>query len=469
MADNPGRRAAFYARIERFLNRGLPQHVHISLNLFWPLTLLPFLILGQLFTPHPVWITLLITLLGIYALGYLWVRGQATEVDLERSREGTILVAGDTLAEELTLQNSGRLPVLWAEFRDESDLPGYNPSQIVAAPALSNYRWRVTAECRQRGVFRIGPSQLLLADPFGFFSLQIDFTDSESLLIYPRIVQLPQFAMPHGSASGGDRMRRPLQGAVPSASIRDYRYGDSLRYIHWPSTAHRGNLAVKELELEPSGDVWIVLDLDESVHYGEGEENTLEFSIVVAASLTAELLSGGERRAVGLLTVSGPQNAEQDANTAARALMVPPQRGQAQLWRIMAALAPARATDLPLADLLHSSAEVLGHRRTVIVVTPSYVPDEKSETRGARDWTAELLQLQAAGLTSSVLLVVPAGSEPTGVGPLRQVLAGLEIPVQVMAIGSHLPPLLTYRRTRTEIRSTPSGGAITVVVEEEVG
>ena len=96
---------------------------------------------------------------------------------------------------------------------------------------------------------------------------------------------------------------------------------------------------VKELELEPSGDVWIVLNLHAAVQRGDGRGGTLEYAIILAASMAAEMVSGRERRAVGLLTASGNE-----------VVALPPQPGQAQLWAIMAALAPAQPTSWPLAE-----------------------------------------------------------------------------------------------------------------------
>ena len=98
-----------------------------------------------------------------------------------------------------------------------------------------------------------------------------------------------------------------MLGVLPAASVRDYAHGDSMRHIHWPSTAHRSQLMVKELELEPSGDVWIVLNLHDAVQRGDGRDGTLEYAIILAASMAAEMVSGRERRAVGLLTASGDE------------------------------------------------------------------------------------------------------------------------------------------------------------------
>lgn len=497
-------------RLRHFLNRGLPDHVTIDLTMVWPLALLPVLLIGQLLTPHPAWMTLLVVLVGLYVSGYWWVRTLATGVDFDRRRQGNLLVAGDLLQEEFVLVNRTRLPIIWAEFDDQSDMPGYDPSRIVGVGVASRYRWRTSIECSRRGIFHLGPSRLLLADLFHLYRLTIAFPHSQQVLIYPRVLQLPEIALPRGQAGGEARRRRPLFGTVPAASVREYFPGDALRTIHWRSTAHRGSIMVREAELEPSGDVWIVLDLNRAGHSGSGEESTLEYAIVLAASLTASLLGASERRAVGLLAVTGeampdalppangeteslpvgPQVAErspaptlagsssgdrlplevgQATGSPGEALWVPPMAGQAQLWRILAALAPARAGAMPLGELLRRSGPLLGHRRTLIVVTADLGSGSEIDVSGqAARWPAELVRLRAAGLASSVLLVT--GAEQDAAARLaRETLAQVDIPSQVLPVDAKLPPLITYRRTRTVVRTTPTGGVVTYEVEEEVG
>ncbi|MDQ3249510.1 MAG: DUF58 domain-containing protein [Chloroflexota bacterium] len=466
------------SRWSRLWNRRLPPLVRIHHRVLWPLLIAPLALLNQLVTPHPIWLVLLVAIGGLYGLGYYWVRSQALTVTLHRARIGTLLVAGDALREEFELRNSSHLPVLWAEFVDGSTLPGYQPGRIVACGAHSFYRWHGRVECRQRGVYQLGPHQLTLGDPFGLFTLTIQFDQSEAVLIYPRVAHLPQLTLPHGSSGGTARRRCPLWGALPSASVREHQITDSLRYIHWPITAHRGKLMVKELEIEPSGAVWIVLDLNRAAHSGAHESSTLETAIIVAASISAELLNRSDRRAVGLLTVSGQPQASVrptdnfSASVAAgapdlaakRAILVAPQAGQAHLWEILAALAPLQPTDVTLAELLRSSRHALGRRRTLIVITPHV-----SGLAGQQDWVAELVHLQSLGLASSVLLVTGVADKPeTGEG-YRSLLARYEIGLQTMPAGTRLPPALTFRRKRKVIRNTPTGGAVTYEVEEEVG
>lgn len=434
-------------------NRGLPPAATVHLEVGWPLFLLPLVLFSQLVTPHPVWVVLLVALTSLYAAAYLWVRSQAQAVTFVRWRQGAVFVAGDVLREDFELINQSRVPVLWAEFIDASDLPGYHPGSVVAAPAAGSYRWWMEVECAQRGVFRLGPHYLRLGDPFGLFSTEIRYDRSETVLIYPRVVQLPQVELPRGSAGGAAPRRRPLLGVLPAASVRDYVQGDSMRHIAWTATAHRSHLMVKELELEPSGDVWIILDLQASVQRGEGPLSTLEYSIILAASMAAEMVSGRERRAVGLLTASGNQ-----------VIALPPQPGQAQLWAIMAALAPAQPTQWSLAELLQRNLAFLGRRHTLIVITPSAA----SAADGGAAWIAELVQAQALGLASSVLLVARPEDEAASLEAVRR-LAPLDFPAQVLRTDMPLRAALTYRRKRKVIRTTPTGGAYTVEVEEEVG
>lgn len=564
--------------LDALWNRGLPDHIRIQLRLLWPLLLLPVAFVNQLLTPHPVWVVVLVTVASLYGIAYLWVRSQARTVLLERRREGMLLAAGDHLVEHFTLTNHSFLPLLWAEFVDGSNLPGYEAGRVVACNANSRYSWQAESECRQRGVFRLGPARLSWTDPFALFRVDWVLPDEETVLIYPRVAHLPELQLPHGSTSGERNRQRPLFGSVRSTSVREYRAGDSLRHIHWPSTARRNSLMVTELDTEPGGEVWIVLDLNRAVHSGEGESGTFEHSIVVAASLAAQLLSSNLRQAVGLITTAAhkdsltvwdpyavnggygvnyvrtgvpyadgfsPEMAQPDT---LETVVAPPQTGQAQLWRILSELAPVQPVDVPLTTLLRTSQSLLGSGRTVVVITPQLDPvdqpasvvdpavnsvlDEGQNGSVRNDgeessWAAELVHVQSRA-TGAVLLIAPGkplsrgtdstdstdstdvngvtenvGAPGTGnatssaafsegqqaqqesghaygdgydaeavdasVRHLENLLAHYEIPVRTFYSGQHLPTLATHTRTRRIIRSTPTGGAVSVEIEEEVG
>ena len=544
--------------LDALWNRGVTSDAHITLTLRWPLLFIPLVLINQLLTPHPVWVAILVTLLGIYALAWFWVHTQADWVRVERRRDETLLVAGDLLHERFVLINDSSLPLLWAEFRDMSELPGYTSSQVVASSAHSSYTWQSSLECRRRGVYQLGPAQLVWSDPFGFFTVEKQLPQTETILIYPRVAQLPEFHLPQSATSGNRQRQRPLLGAIRSTSVRDYRPGDSLRHVHWRSTAHRNSLMVTELDMEPGGEVWIVLDLNEAAHStaqevtlsDAGETDTLEYSIVVAASLAAQILGRHDRTAVGLIVASHPSRIQPGASdethfpasidtlvdedksladgAPVQMVVVAPQIGQAQLWRILAALAPVQPAQLSLAQLLRSNREQLGRGRRVVLITPhvltaaqmrsapqvsfthAAVSLDPDDAQIAEDnWVAELVHVQNQ-VAGNVFLIAAdeengdgaesaavqrtsmgraldrepetrrprvdangAGSAPTvqrtPLEQLQTLLTQLEIPTHILHTSHTLPSLLTHRRTRRVIRTTPTGGAIAVEIQEEVG
>ena len=542
-ARNPIRSSVLHLRhypqraLDRFLNRDLPAGWRIELRSGWPLLFLPLLLVMQLLGPSPIWIALLVSLIVLYAISYAWIRNLNQQIYFERRREGAMLVVGDALQERFVVRNESSLPLHWLEFADSSRLPGYNPRQVVSCGGGSSYQWRAEAHCTQRGVFRLGPHTLRTGDPFGLFSLEIRDSRSESLLVYPRVAHIPALELPRGNLSGQDRRRRAYSGSERSQAVRAYRPGDSLRYVHWPISARQGELIVTDVETEPSGDLWIILDLNRLVQSGEAESSSLETGIILAASVAAELLGGGDRRSVGLLgalatEASGSQSTVEDstdgqqyledgldggdggawsevgmqnrASSPASLLVdVPPQPGKGQVWRILAALAPVQAGDLSLGQLLRRSRGLFSAGQTVLIITSDI-------GEGVQDWTAELLHLRRGGVAASVLAVTPAATDAaddgeTGEGDtaatsrdsqpvtfpvellaeesipnpfsstdetqahLIDILSRYEIPVQFLQAGTRLMPALTYRRTRTILRTTPSGGVVAHEIEEVVG
>ena len=517
-------RLAFRRALDRLLNRSLPQARRIELRSGWPLLFPPLLLLMQLLGPSPIWTALIVALVVLYGVSYAWLRNQVLFIQFERRREGAMLVVGDALQERFILKNDSPLPLHWLEFADGSLLPGYNPRQVVSCGAGSSYQWRAEAHCSQRGVFRLGPHTLRTADPFGLFSLEIRESHSETLLVYPRVAQIPALKLPVGNLSGHDRRRRAYSGTERAPVVRAYRPGDSLRHVHWPTSAKQGELIVTDVETEPSGDLWIVLDVNRRVQKGEASASTLETCIILAASVAAEYLGGGERRSVGLLTapaqVSSPEldaagglaifpglagdgsddgtgNEELPlwAESATHLVDVPPLPGKGQVWRILAALAPVQVGDLSLGQLLSRSRGLFSAGQTVLVITPDL-------SDSGDGWAAELLHLRRGGVSSSVLAVTPPansgesdlidgsdeGNEatlstslPPAIHPdraldgdasqagLSEILTRYEIPVQFLQAGTKMTPALTYRRTRTVLRTTPTGGVVAYEIEEDVG
>ncbi len=290
-------------------------------------------------------------------------------------------------------------------------------------------------------------------DPLGFFQVTLDHPASQSILVYPPIVHLPTLRLPRGAATGAGRTsRRALEVTTNAAGVRSYSPGDSINRIHWRSTARLDELMVKTFDLEPSGNLWIVLDLDAAVQAGEGDESTEEYAVVLAASLSNRTLR--QNRAVGLFaygTTSGQGSDPEPLPT-----LVMPQKGTAHQWRILHALATVRAGgNWPLARVLAEMNPNIDRGTTLAVITPSCDPE----------WIAGLLPPMRRGVTPSVVLLDPASFGGHGnVEALTGLLAELGISSHVIPKGMPFRPIAEHKRIgRPEYKVLPGTGRVIVV------
>lgn len=425
-----------------------------------PLVLLGLLLINQIFNPARIWVGLILGLAMLLLICYLWAWALSRGLSGQRTVRGAWVVAGDLLAEQFTVVNAASFPALWVEVLDRSNLPGYRPDWVAYVGVHEQQSYPAQGRCQRRGVFTLGPWELHSGDPLGFFEAVVSYPDSRSILVYPRAMVLPDLRLPRGLAPGQARAhRRTDQTTTTVATVRPYAPGDPLRAIHWRKTAQLSGVRqdgapfmVKQFDLEPSGDLWIVLDLDPTVHTGAGAESTLEYAITLVASLATQMLA--ENRRVGL---------------AAPGCQLPPQGGQLQLWRILEALAQASATPgYPLARLLADLHPASGRGRTIVAVTPAADPA----------WSGELLRLAEQGNAPAALLLDAASFLPPD-APQREAraaeLAGLRGLLAQHGVASHLidrdfvfRPVVQLTRTRTELRTLSATGRVIAVEVEEV-
>ena len=419
----------------------------------WVIGLLALLLVLQFIVPHRVWTALLLGLGGALGLGYIWARQLATHVIITRQQYYGWTHVGDVIEERFDLRNDSILSVIWVEVKDESDLPGYSPQTVRSASGHESLHWRTQGICRQRGLFSLGPWRAEMSDPFGFFKVTLGYPESRSILVYPPVVHLPALRLPPGAAVGAGRTNRSaLEVTTNAAGVRAYAPGDSLNRIHWRSTARSSSLMVKTFDLEPSGDLWIILDLDAAVQAGQKEESTEEYAVILAASLANQTLQ--ENRAVGLVAYGIAPAA--DGGTEPLPTIVMPQKGKAQQWRILEALATVRAGgNWPLDRVLSEMDRNLGRGMTLALITPSC----------NSEWVAGLLPPMRRGVTPTVLLLDPVSFGGEGnAEALTGLLANLGVASHLVVQGMPFQPIVKHKRTGPPVyRVLPGFGRVITV------
>ncbi|MBF6601136.1 MAG: DUF58 domain-containing protein [Dehalococcoidia bacterium] len=348
------------------------------------------------------WRLAYVALIGV-PVAYAWSRLNLSGIEVIPDRHVDRLQEGGRFEERLTIRNRSWFGKIWLEVDDPSEMPWHSARRVVTVPARGSKTWRAESTVRRRGLYTVGPVEVSTGDPFGLFRHTRRFGRAQSVLVYPRAVELPNFNVPAANLPGEGRFRRRTHYVTPNASgVRPYEYGDSFNRIHWASTARTGELMVKLFELDPASDIWIVLDLERAVNVGEGDESTEEYGVRVAASVARYFLMAN--RTVGFLSVGRKFDAE-DA-----------ERGLQQYTRILESLAMARAWgDVPLADLLANESRRFGRHTTVVVITPS--TDEA--------WVEAMGVLQQRGVKLAAILLEPStfGSTASSLGVFASLAA----------------------------------------------
>jgi uncharacterized protein (DUF58 family) len=245
-------------------------------------------------------VTLAVLPLSSYALAYFF----AARYTAERTHPETV-PEGRRVAVTLHVDSRGGLPQAALRLADEVPPELLSPDESeetrpdVSGPLVvwdGHSGERVyELEPQKRGVYRLGPTRLETTDPLGLFSFSVSLPAVSELVVHP--VPIPS----HDHAVGGEgtfglreRDGRTRRGeGMDFHGVREYRIGDNLRRVHWPTTARRGRLAVVEFERAYQQDIVIGLDLTAGTEHGEGRETTLEYAIKIAATLSDRTLRAG--------------------------------------------------------------------------------------------------------------------------------------------------------------------------------
>jgi uncharacterized protein (DUF58 family) len=417
-------------------------HSAVQIRLSTPLLplLAVALLLLDIFSPNKVWLVLLLGLGGVWLVSWAWARSLARNLSFVREVRFGWAHVGDVVEERFTLINDGWAPGIWVEVLDRSTMPSYNPSRVSGVDRYSETRWQTKGLCVRRGLYMLGPTTVICQDPFGVYRVEKEYPAFSTMAVVPPVLPLPMIEIAPGGKAGDGRSRADApERTVDASGVRDYVPGDSLRWIHWRTSARTGSLHVRLFDGTPVGDWWIFIDMDAASQAGAGESSTEEHAVVLAASLANRGI--GEGRAVGLV-------GEGDKDL----IWLPPREGMPQMWEILRALAMIKPGRRTLEDLLSRLNPRDSARSSVILVTPNV------EGR----WLGPLLGLRERGIRPTVLLLDPAsyGGKP-GAGGISAQLTESEIAGYVFTREALDRPELHPRAVpQFKWKTTPRGRAI---------
>jgi len=340
-------------------------------------------------------------LLLVVALAWVWVRLANRPFRMQRGWGDNEHLEGDDVPVVVQLNASATVPPAAATLVERVGRLGEQRHALRRNGRRLSVRYFL--KTLPRGRYTFDDVRVEVADPFGLERVALPLPAPGALLVYPRLVRLSSLFSETGAVShDGRRLLLRRQSGFELHGVREYAQGESLRRVHWRSTARRGQLMVKELEDAPRDEIAVLLDADAAAVVGD----SFDVQVRAAGSILESYVRRG-RRAV--LVVNSERRDVQQVHSAAadwrrafELLAAAEPTGRSSAARLLAEHdgAAVRALELAVVTARLESSLVdrlvqraVSHRKVSVV----YV-DPTSFNGGRRRPEPLLLRLHNAGI-----------------------------------------------------------------------
>jgi uncharacterized protein (DUF58 family) len=356
-------------------------------------------------------------LLLVVVVAWLWVRLANRPFRTRRGWGDSEHVEGDDVPVVVELEATGQILPAAATLVERIGRLGEQRHTLRRNRRRLSVRY--VLERLPRGRYTFEDVRVEIADPFELERVDVPLPTPGSLLVYPRLVRLERLFSETGIRShDGRRMLLRRHSGFELHGVREYEQGESLRRVHWRSTARRGQLMVKELEDAPRDEIAVVLDADAASVVGE----SFDVQVRAAGSILESYVRRGRR---SVLVVNSQRREVQQVHS--------PAADWRRALELLAGVEPSR--DVPLARLLGEEDGPAARALELVVVT----------ARLERALVDRLVQRALARRKVSLVYVDPAsfnGARRRG-DPALLRFAAAGIAVAVVRAGDELAAALT--------------------------
>ncbi len=224
---------------------------------------------------------------------------------------------------------------------------------------------------RRRGLHALDRLQISTSFPFGFIKRARERRLHDTLLVYPALGRVSLRLLMHcrSSEQGWAQSRPQSGGSNEFYGVKEFRAGESPRFIHWKRSARTGVLVSKEMtRIAPPR---LALLVDTCLGADDPTSRAaVERAIAMAASVASHALDGG--MVVGLCGWSG------------RWITLPTTRGKRHCRELMSILARMKLNlQHGPEQLLENARSLLNASTTAMLFTPApSAPPQASGMRG---------------------------------------------------------------------------------------
>ncbi len=233
---------------------------------------------------------------------WLSVRG----LKFERIAPGSV-VAGEEVTVEITVWSDRRIrrPLIsvWDMLPPRLVYQNRTPSLPIAPAYDMGIRTHYSFRPLKRGKYRWSGIRVIGTDALGLVRMDKDYkTDAAELTVLPTPIPVSVDLTTSSGWGISEAESGQSRGAgIEPRGVREYHTGDSLRHVHWRSSARAGQLLVKEFEAGSNSSVAFLIQSTAGTEIGEGLQSSFELMCGHVAYLAEQLLHMGSRVDLPLL------------------------------------------------------------------------------------------------------------------------------------------------------------------------
>jgi len=220
--------------------------------------------------------------------------------------------------------------------------------------AVTRYDCRFTS----RGRYRFGQIELASIFPLALCRSRKAVASTTELFVFPRLLELTDRWQQNliGRPGGSERLAtRSGWSDGEFFGLRSWQPGDSLKWIHWRTTARIGEPAVRQFEQQRRFDLCLIVDACSAPNQ---PGDNAETAIRLAATIISEAQQRAAARIVLGIAAAEPQ------------ILVAERSSDAYLRLLMALSTATLSSEPPLFDTIERALCVTGSGADLIVLSP---------------------------------------------------------------------------------------------------
>ena len=223
-------------------------------------------------------------MLSFVLLSIMVLRTNLSGISLGISLDQPVF-AGEQTTALFTIENRKKLIPAYSVHITAAGVS--SPLYVVFIAQQNSVQKQVRMTFAKRGLYSYGDFTVRSGFPFILFEKSSTMKVSGEVLVYPALMEVERLV-------SDIRGREGIGTAVTTGtgdeihSLRDFRYGDDWRKIHWKASAKASNLMVKEYALADIRKITIILD-----NLLPAEETLFEKNLSLAGSLVRYFLDDG--------------------------------------------------------------------------------------------------------------------------------------------------------------------------------